>query len=263
MCDITLNQRNSNSASNFQPATSEPETDNNDGQSSISFYGIFWRSCLLVSTFGSSFAVLLLVDSIWRPLLAFFMIVSFFHFSEFFVTALSKPRSLGSDLFLLNHSPAYNFALLIAIIEFVIEVKWFPYLKLYPSISLLGVLICIAGESVRKTAILTARSNFDHRLKTHKEKGHVLVTHGIYSWSRHPAYVGWFYWAIGTQVLLLNPVSLIFYAISSWKFFDERVDFEESLLIRFFGQEYRNYQKKVPTRLPFVKGSLITTGHNF
>lgn len=143
----------------------------------------------------------------------FFMIVSFFHFSEFFFTALSKPRSLGLDLFLLNHSPAYNFALVIAVIEYVIEVKWFPHLKLYHSLSMLGLLICIVGESIRKTAILTAKSNFDHRLKTYKDKDHVLVTHGIYSWSRHPAYVGWFYWAIGTQVSLRSSSQSFFISV--------------------------------------------------
>ena len=49
-----------------------------------------------------------------------------------------------------------------------------------------------------------------------------LVTHGIYSLSRHPSYAGWFYWSIGTQLLMCNPVCTLGYAYASWKFFEER-----------------------------------------
>ena len=29
---------------------------------------------------------------------------------------------------------------------------------------------------------------------------HLLITTGIYAHMRHPSYVGWFYWSVGTQV---------------------------------------------------------------
>ena len=29
---------------------------------------------------------------------------------------------------------------------------------------------------------------------------------------RHPGYLGWFIWAVGTQVLLCNPLSMISFA---------------------------------------------------
>lgn len=38
------------------------------------------------------------------------------------------------------------------------------------------------------------------QVQCEKNAGHVLVTHGVYSIFRHPSYVGWFYWSIGTQV---------------------------------------------------------------
>ena len=56
------------------------------------------------------------------------------------------------------------------------------------------------GEILRKLAMFTATSNFNHYIQHVKEEGHELITHGIYNYFRHPAYVGWFYWSIGTQV---------------------------------------------------------------
>jgi len=70
------------------------------------------------------------------------------------------------------------------------------------------LIMCIIGDFLRKLAILTARTNFDHTIQTRRSRDHVLVTHGIYSWSRHPAYVGWFWWAIGSQVNPINTMTI-------------------------------------------------------
>ena len=45
------------------------------------------------------------------------------------------------------------------------------------------------------------------------------------------------------------------YIYASWKFFDDRIHDEEMTLIYFFGDDYLDYQKKVPaTGVPYVKG---------
>jgi len=85
---------------------------------------------------------------------------------------------------------------------------------------------------------------------------------------RHPSYAGFFYWALGTQLVLQNPVSSIAYIIVLWKFFSRRIkgmfailvadawtDFgtaEEKALVQFFGQDYENYRKRVGTKVPFI-----------
>lgn len=53
---------------------------------------------------------------------------------------------------------------------------------------------------MRKASMYTASTNFNHYVQYEKHEGHILVTWGVYSLFRHPAYVGWFYWSIGTQV---------------------------------------------------------------
>ena len=52
----------------------------------------------------------------------------------------------------------------------------------------------------------------------------------------------------------MNPVCTVLYAAAAWTFFRERVMFEEAMLVNFFAQEYKDYQKRVPTLLPFIPG---------
>ena len=63
-----------------------------------------------------------------------------------------------------------------------------------------------------------------------------------------------FLFCLGTQLLLCNPLCTPAFAYASWHFFDERVRDEECALVRFFGEEYIEYIKEVPTRIPFVHG---------
>jgi protein-S-isoprenylcysteine O-methyltransferase len=52
----------------------------------------------------------------------------------------------------------------------------------------------------------------------------------------------------------VNPFCLLAYTAASWKFFQTRVLIEEASLLNFFGDQYYQYQQKVPTGLPFIKG---------
>lgn len=56
------------------------------------------------------------------------------------------------------------------------------------------------------------------------------------------------------QVLLCNPICMVGYALVSWRFFRERIEEEEITLIHFFGEEYLEYKRKVPSGLPFIRG---------
>ena len=105
---------------------------------------------------------------------------------------------------------------------------------------------------IRTLAMITAGRSFNHQIEVEREEGHVLVTEGIYSIMRHPSYAGWLYWAVGTQLLLCNPISLVLYAYSAHSFFKERIPYEEGLLEDFFGAEYVNYKKRTPTLIPFI-----------
>lgn len=69
---------------------------------------------------------------------------------------------------------------------------------------------------------------------------------------RHPSYFGFFWWALGAQLLLLNPVCFVGFILVLQKFFSDRITYEEHTLQRFFGQEWIEYKAKTPTWMPFI-----------
>ncbi len=85
-----------------------------------------------------------------------------------------------------------------------------------------------------------------------KRDSHVLVTHGIYQYLRHPSYFGWFYWSIGTQLLLCNPLCTLLYTYVSWYFFASRIPYEEALLVDFYGDQYLRYIASTALGIPFI-----------
>ncbi|XP_039292566.1 protein-S-isoprenylcysteine O-methyltransferase [Nilaparvata lugens] len=184
--------------------------------------------------------------------------MAFFHYSEFLTIALTNPESLSISSFILNHSTEYKVAAVSSWIEFFFELWLYPGMKTFRYVSLFGLLMCLFGEGLRKLAMLTAKKNFNHIVQDEHKEGHSLVTTGVYSLFRHPSYVGWFYWSIGTQLILLNPFCIVAYTLASWKFFHDRVTIEEVTLLSFFGEAYIDYQKSVPTGLPFINGYILT-----
>jgi len=224
-----------------------------NGLSEFSFQ-ISLRACFLGAVFSGGLFTIFVAPELYLPFGCYVCIMSFFHFSEFVAIAITNQKTLSVDSFMLNHSTAYKVAAVASWIEFFIELWLYPDMKSFWMITLVGLILCIGGEAMRKVAMLTAQKNFTHVVQTEKSEGHRLVTHGVYSICRHPSYAGWFFWAVGTQMVLLNPVCFIGYLIASWRFFNDRIIFEEITLLNFFGAEYHKYQQKVPTGLPFIRG---------
>ncbi|CAK6974419.1 protein-S-isoprenylcysteine O-methyltransferase [Scomber scombrus] len=216
-------------------------------------YKVAVRACFLGVTFGCGL-VISCSETTWTQFGWYMCSLSFFHYSEYLVTAIINPRSLSLDSFLLNHSVEYTLAAISSWVEFSVEKLIVPDMKQLNWLGLLGLFMVLCGEGLRKAAMLTAGSNFNHIVQNEKAQSHVLVTDGVYSYFRHPSYVGWFYWSIGTQVMLCNPVCILGYTIASWRFFRERIEEEELSLIHFFAEDYVEYKKRVATGLPFISG---------
>ncbi|KAH7731943.1 Protein M01E11.1 [Aphelenchoides avenae] len=176
-----------------------------------------------------------------------------FHASEFFMTGITNNDALSPDSFLLNHSTAYWVAAAASWVEFAVESYLFP--SFYSTkVSYFGFGVCICGEAARKLAMWHAASGFTHQVRIRKHKNHELVTTGIYAWVRHPGYLGWLLWSVGTQLILCNPFCVVAYGYVTFHFFDERIYDEERYLIEFFGQRYIRYQKRVSLGIPGIKG---------
>jgi protein-S-isoprenylcysteine O-methyltransferase len=88
--------------------------------------------------------------------------------------------------------------------------------------------------------------------------------------------MGWFWWSVGSQLLLANPICTAGFFYVSWRFFSRRIPYvllslilagfflllahgvfvpryEEAKLLDFFPGEYEAYRKKTPTGIPFIK----------
>ncbi|PON54680.1 Protein-S-isoprenylcysteine O-methyltransferase [Trema orientale] len=186
-----------------------------------------------------------------RQLSQMFLAIVFFHGSEYLLAVAfhGRPNVTLASLLISKH---YLFAMIFSLLEYVVEVLLLPELKEHWWISYLGLALVIIGEIVRKLAIITAGIAFTHLIRTHRDERHELVTHGIYRYMRHPGYSGFFIWSVGTQIMLCNPFSTIGFAIVVWRFFYQRIPYEEFFLRGFFGARYDEYAKRVSSGVPFV-----------
>lgn len=120
------------------------------------------RATFLGFTFSSSILLAVLSPLKWKAFGVYGTIMSIFHYSEFLAIAWSNPSSLSTSSFILNHSLHYALAAIASWIEFLVEVNFWPEVKEYWTITIIGALLCLGGELLRKLAIVTANTNFNH-----------------------------------------------------------------------------------------------------
>ncbi|KAK5989957.1 Protein-S-isoprenylcysteine O-methyltransferase [Cladobotryum mycophilum] len=226
--------------------------------SGIALRAFFMGICLATSLIAAG-ALLLFTDSpAWR--VPFFLSsLSVFHFLEFWTTAEGNPTVACIDSYLLTANwPSYAIAHSAAFLECLIvsvffpDRAWTPF-RLGPFLLALGIVFTVAGQVVRSAAMLHAGASFNHHIQTKKVESHTLVTTGIYGVMRHPSYTAFFYWGLGTQLVLGNAICFVGYAAVLWMFFRERIQIEEEKLVEFFQEDYLNYRKRVGTMMPFIR----------
>ena len=213
------------------------------------------RSFFLGLAFGLSLTLTFFLlqqpsNRLWRA--PFFLAaLSLFHFLEFYVTALYNPPAATTSAFLLTgNGYAYNAAHTLALIECIFGnyvvpryISQRPYL--YPFVTLvpaergtrtawliLGFALLVVGQATRTIAMAQAATNFTHLISFRKKESHVLVTDGVYRWLRHPAYFGFFWWGLGTQIVMGNAACFVGYAMVLWRFFKHRIESECLFLSR-------------------------------
>jgi len=175
---------------------------------------------------------------------------------EYVYVSRFHPKDLTSTSFcFITHSPAFTIAMIICILEYWIEWYFFPSLKANFYLYFPALICVLFFQFIRSLSMFTAGEHFHHSIRFKREEKHKLVTHGIYAYSRHPSYFGWFWWAVCMPVMLGNPLCIIGYALKAHMFFVDRIEMEEETLIEFFGQDYINYRNTVPVGIPFIKSA--------
>ncbi|KAG5365828.1 Protein-S-isoprenylcysteine O-methyltransferase [Yarrowia sp. B02] len=203
--------------------------------------GVVMGACFLTAFFVESYQLPLYLGSL-----------ALFHFLEYYITARYNTPKVSYESYLFRNGAAYHVAHVVSLAEYLTEYYFFPGLqnrKQVKIVCLCGIAVMIVGQLARSLAMIHGATNFSHRIVQRKTQEHTLVTTGIYSLLRHPSYFGFFYWALGTQMLLFNSVGFVAFFVVLWSFFRERIDFEERFLVSFFGKEYETYRSKVGTGL--------------
>ncbi|KAJ4292292.1 farnesyl cysteine-carboxyl methyltransferase [Collariella sp. IMI 366227] len=246
----------------MRPPTTHPTTPPLPPHQPKSLSGIATRSFFLgiAVTLGLVSTILIIYNTpspLWR--LPFFLFsLSLFHFLEFWTTAAYNTPAAEVDSFLLTSNwPHYAIAHTFATLECLATHTLWPYIRwvpfdLGPCLTLLGVVVVLVGQVVRSVAMVQAGRSFNHHVQYRRQASHVLVTEGVYGVLRHPSYFGFFWWALGTQVVMGNVVSFVGYGVVLWRFFSARIKSEERALVAFFGEEYEAYRRRVRVGIPFV-----------
>ncbi|KAF7151431.1 hypothetical protein RHSIM_Rhsim02G0074800 [Rhododendron simsii] len=180
--------------------------------------------------------------------------------SYFFLVQLSRSATF-SEIF--SYTACRQVLQLFLAIMFFIVSEYLLAISLHrrSNVTLRGTLVdqqhwtynACNGEVIRKMAIIIAAQDFTHLIKIYHEDHHKLVTSGVYSFVRHTGYCGFFIWSIGTQIMLGNPISTVAFAIVVWNLFARQIPYEEYFLRQFFGSEYDEYARWLPSGVPFVK----------
>lgn len=187
------------------------------------------------------------------PLQMYLLVWSCFHLLEFVVTAYWNPIHLQSDSFLLQNGFEYVAAHIFGVLEYMLEcASTRPAWKHTQFIQCVGLALILTGQLLRSFAMIHASTNFSHALAYTKREDHTLVTTGVYALARHPSYAGFFWWALGTQIFLGNPIATVGFAVLLTRFFAHRIQIEEHTLRAFFGEAYRAYEVRVPRGVPLV-----------
>lgn len=172
-----------------------------------------------------------------------------FHLLEFLSTSLFNNSETEDDSFILADTDLHV-AYVCSVVESVAVHFFLPRhsTSLYLGLAILGT-----GQLCRTLSMYTAGASFNHYIQRDKANSHQLITGGIYRFLRHPSYFGYFWWFVGSQVLLENWLLAIVGCYRLHKFFSARIEYEEGFLMSFFGDDYRDYRARTPVGIPFIE----------
>jgi len=211
----------------------------------------------LIEVFFVCFALgSLLVVDLWALfhsnyvfLVIFFLTLKVYFVTEFFNTASYQPRSVTSKSFLIYGSRGNQEFWWMQMLT-VVEVLFKPWGE-HRLTAVIGAAIAIVGLYMRHLAMKQCSDSFNHYIATVRKPHHKLVTSGVYAILRHPSYLGFWLYVIGTQLLLNTYTNLVLDILILHYFFTKRIAYEEWMLVnKFYGQDYVEYQKRVGVYIP-------------
>lgn len=146
--------------------------------------------------------------------------------------------------------------LILVIVLYVVteqSINWFwkfPFLAT-PFFQWVGTVVMGTGLILEAVGIVTLGVNF--RVMLPQEKTN-LVTHGIYSYVRHPMVLSVMLFAAGIFFIVPNGLTL-FNAVVQVVMYNAKADVEEQYLLQVHGENYRTYKKRVGKFFPKLQAN--------
>ena len=194
-------------------------------------------------------------ETIFRILLPV-LIVAFAAHRGYYVKNYSKPEEatvkkreegLASKI-----AGLLGMAGFIAVLAFAINPKWLAFASLaFPTwLRWSGIGIAILGFALLQWAQMTLANSWSDTPRMMKEQN--LITSGPYRAIRHPIYTA-FILILGSTLFISSNwlIGLCWLGMTTLEVIS-RIGFEESLMLEFFGDQYREYMKKTGRLLPKV-----------
>lgn len=138
----------------------------------------------------------------------------------------------------------------VAMIAYVINPGWLAWASLpFPLwLRWLGVGIALTGFALLQWAQVTLGRSWSDTPRMMKEQA--LITSGPYQFVRHPIYTAFILILGSTLFISSNWLIGLTWAGMTVLDIASRIGFEESLMLEFFGDQYREYMKKTGRLLP-------------
>ncbi len=192
-------------------------------------------------------------ETIFRGILPF-IILAFVAHRGYYVKTQSKPENatlkereegivskIASTLGLLGF---------ISMIAYVINPTWLAWASLPFSIWLrwAGVVIAFLGFALLQWSQVTLSNSWSDTPRMMKEQ--TLITSGPYHSIRHPIYTAFILILGSTLLISSNWLIGLCWAGMTILETTSRIRFEESLMMEYFGDQYREYMKKTGRLFP-------------
>lgn len=138
---------------------------------------------------------------------------------------------------------------LVLLIISLFQMGTLEYKSEYQTLRIIGLLIYLFFSWVQIWATKTLGENYTQEIAI--KKNHQLITNGPFKFVRHPQYLSQILLDIGgaaaTLSFILAPLALI-----QIPFLFLRASFEDKLLEKHFGENFKSYKKKSGMIIPFV-----------
>jgi protein-S-isoprenylcysteine O-methyltransferase Ste14 len=115
---------------------------------------------------------------------------------------------------------------------------------------IIGLILIIFGIILRSWSIQILGKFFTPTIQIKED--HALIIKGPYSIVRHPSYLGAWLTIAGATIFFGSYIGFIVEVGGMGFSYYVRTDLEEKALIEVFGQQYKDYQRRVKKIIPFI-----------